>query len=237
MEASGRRDATINGGGTISAGTYEDVTINGAGTVAGDIVCTTLRLNGAGTVEGDVKAASVVVAGSASFAGSVQTTEMSVSGDAGVRGGLGVGRLTVRGNLRVDGGVAANEIDLKGVLRGGSSVTTGTLTGEGAVETALLKAETVDLAVYGTSQVECLEATKVTLRAPGSLADIVAIFKANEFKADRIRATEAWLENTVASMVSVGNVTVGAGSRIGLVHHSGTYARQGNAQVTEERKA
>ena len=35
-----RNDITINGGGTVAAGTYENVTINGTGTVSGDVVCT-----------------------------------------------------------------------------------------------------------------------------------------------------------------------------------------------------
>lgn len=232
-----RNDITINGGGTVAAGSYENVTVNGGGTIGGDLVCTTLRINGAATCQGSVKAATLSVNGSGTFNGSVQAGEMNVNGDASVRAGLGVRTLTLRGNLTVEGGIAAHEIDLRGYLRTPGDITADLVRGEGAIEAADLTCETLDLGVYGPSVVRNVQATRVTLRAPRSFAEVFMFFTTKEFKAESIRANEVWLEHTVASTVSAGNATIGAGSRIGLVHYSGTYAKRDDAQVAEERKA
>lgn len=238
MTDGGRNDITINGGGTVAGGTYETVTVNGGGTVTGDIVCTMLRINGAATCQGAVKAATLNVNGAGTFNGVVQAGEMSVNGDAGVRGGLGVRSLTVRGTLNVDGGIAANEIDLRGRIKTPGDITAeGTLRGEGAIEARDIKAENVDLGVAGPSKARNIEATRVTLRSPSDLGGMFAFFTTKEFRVETIRASEVWLEYTVASTVSAGNATIGTGSRIGLVHYSGSFAKGGDAQVTEERKA
>lgn len=232
-----RNDITINGGGTVAAGTYETVTINGGGTVSGDIVCTTLRINGAATCQGAVKAATLAVNGTGTFNGSVQAGEMSVNGDASVRAGLGVRTLSLRGNLTVDGGIAAHEIDLRGYLRTPGDITADLVRGEGALEARDLTCETLDMGVYGPSVVRNVSASRVTLRSPRSFAEFFTFFTTKEFKAETIRASEVWLEHTVAGTVSAGNATIGAGSRIGLVHYSGAYSKRDDAQVAEERKA
>lgn len=236
MEDTTRNDVTVNGGGTIAPGTYENVTINGGGTVTGDVVCTALRVNGLGTLKGTVKAATLSVNGTGTFEGAVQAGEMVVNGDASVRAGLGVTRLELRGNLNVDGGIAAGDIELKGVLKAGGDLTLQTLRGEGTVEAQQVKADSFDLAVYGPSRVRSVEANRVTLRAPGSFADVFMFFTEKAFTAETIRASEVWLEHTVANIVSAGNAIVGRESRIGLVQYSGTYSARDGALVTEARK-
>lgn len=238
MTDGARQDITINGGGTVAAGSYETVTINGGGTVTGDIVCTALRINGATTCQGSVKAGSISVNGSGTFNGAVQAGEMSVNGDSSIRGGLGVRALTIRGTLSVDGGVAANAIDMRGRLRTpGDVAVDGAFGGEGAIEARDVKAATIDLGVAGSSVVRNVEADRVTLRSPSDVGSFFAMFTSKEFRAESIRAGEVWLEHTVASVVSAGNATLGTGSRIGLVHYSGTFAKGSDAQVAEERKA
>lgn len=238
MSDGGRSDITINGGGTVAAGTYENVTVNGGGTVSGDIVCTTLRINGAATVNGSVKAATLNVNGSGTFNGPVQVGEMSANGDASVRGGLGVRVLTVRGNLTVDGGIAAGEIDLRGRIKTPADITAEkAVRGEGAVEARDVTAESVDLGVAGPSSVRKVEAQRVTLRSPSDLGGVFALFTTKEFKAETVRASEVWLEHAVVNTVSAGNATIGTGSRIGLVHYSGTFAKGSDALIGEERKA
>lgn len=237
MSEHARNDVTVNGGGTIAAGTYENVTINGGGTVSGDLTCTTLRVNGVGTCQGSVKAATITVNGSGTFNGPVQAGEFTVNGDASVRAGVGANRLFVRGNLTADGGIAARETDLKGRLRTRGDITGDAFRGEGAVEAEAVRVETLDLAVYGPSRVQSVEAKRVTLRAPSSLADVFMFFTDNRFTAESIRAGEVWVEYATANVVSAGNATVGRESRIGLVHYSGTYSQVDNAQVTEARKA
>jgi cytoskeletal protein CcmA (bactofilin family) len=237
MSESARNDVTVNGGGTIAAGAYENVTINGAGTITGDITCTSLRVNGVGTCRGAVKAAKVNTNGTTTFEGPVQVSELTVNGDASIRAGLGVGTLVLRGNLSVDGGINAREIDVKGALRAGGDVTADVFRGEGTVVAGDVHVETFDLAVYGSSKVAHLEAERAVLRAPGSLAEMLMFFSEKQFIAETIRAREAWLEHTVANVVSAGNVTVGRASRIGLVHYSGTYSQVDNALVSEARKA
>lgn len=232
-----RRDMTVNGGGTVPAGTYEVVTINGGGTISGDITCTTLRINGAASCDGAVKAAAVTVNGAATFNGLVHVTEMSINGQTTVRGGLGVGRLSVKGSLSVDGGVGAREIDLRGILRTDGDITAESITGEGAFSARNVTSASVDFAVYGQSTVSALEGSRIVLRSPRSFAELFSVFTTNSFNADSIRASEVWLENTVAGVVAAGNATIGDDCRIGLVHYSGTYEKRGNAQVTEERPA
>jgi cytoskeletal protein CcmA (bactofilin family) len=236
MADQARNDITINGGGSIAGGSYETVTINGGGNVSGDLVCTALRINGMGSCAGQVKTASLSVNGTGSFQGAVQAGEMSVNGDASVRAGLGVNQLSVRGNLTVDGGIAMREIDLKGVVRAQGDITGEALRGEGRLEAGNVKVDTVDLAVYGPSRLTSIEAARITLRSPGSLAEILAMFTNNSVTLERMRAGEIWAELTVANVVSAGNITVGKDSRIGLVEYSGTYSAQDGAKVTEARK-
>lgn len=230
-----RNDITVNGGGTIAGGTYENVTINGGGTVTGDLVCTALRVNGMGTCHGSVKAATIAVNGTGTFGGAVQTGELTVNGDASVRAGLGVNTLTVRGNLTVDGGVAARAVELKGFARIAGDFSLEDLRGEGALEALKVTANSFDLAVYGASKVTSLEATRVVLRAPGSLGGLM-FFTDKRFTAESIRANEVWAENTTATVVSAGNATIGKESRIGLVQYSGAYSAVDNAAVTEARQ-
>lgn len=237
MASETRNDITVNGGGTIAAGSYEDVTINGSGTVTGDLVCTTLRINGAGTCAGTVKAATVAINGTATFESSVQVGDLAINGTANVRAGLGAGTLTVRGNLAVDGGVAVNNLELKGFLRTDGDITGTSIISEGAIEAQDIHAETVDLTVYGTSTVRNVDATRVTLRRPGGLGEFVGWFKENRLNAGTVRAREVWAENTTANVISAGNATIGRESRIGLVLYSGTCSVVDGAQVTESRKA
>ncbi len=229
-------DVTVNGGGTIAEGSYGSVTINGAGTVTGDLVCTTLKINGAATFNGDVKAATIGVNGSGTFNRAVQVSDLNVNGDATVRGGLGVTSLAVRGNLKVEGGIAAVDIDIRGLLKTLGDITCETLHGEGSLTAVNVNARSVDMGVYGTSRLGHLEAERVTIRVPNSFAEVIRMFTRKEFNAESIRAREAFLEDTVANVVSAGNVTVGQNSRIGLVQYSGAYATQGNAAVTEARQ-
>ncbi|HSK46730.1 MAG TPA: hypothetical protein VLA05_01850 [Coriobacteriia bacterium] len=237
MADGARNDITVNGGGTIAPGTYENVTINGGGTVTGDLVCTALRINGAGTCQGSVKAAVLTVNGTGNFSGPVQAVDMSVYGNSNVRAGLGVGRLSVRGNLSIDGGVALHELDLKGVMRADGDLSARTVRGEGTIEAHDVKADSFDFAIYGSSKVRNLEADRVTLRSPGSFADVFMFFTEKRFTAETIRASEVWAEYTTANVVSAGNATIGRESRIGLVNYSGTCSVVDNAQVTESRKA
>lgn len=231
-----RNDITVNGGGTIAPGTYETVTINGGGTVTGDLTCTALRINGMGTCSGSVKAGSIAVNGTGTFNSSVQASELSINGDASVRGGLGVSRLTVRGNLSVDGGLNLRELELKGVLRTRGNLTAESVRAEGTLDALDVTADSFDLAVYGPSKVRSLDAGRVTLRSGGSFADVFMFFADKTFTAETIRGSEVWAEQTVANVVSAGNATIGKNSRIGLVHYSGSYSTQDNAQVTEARK-
>jgi cytoskeletal protein CcmA (bactofilin family) len=237
MAGEARRDVTVNGAGTVAAGHYENVTVNGGGTITGELVCTALRINGAGTCNGPVKAATISVNGSATFDEPVQVGEMTVNGQATIRGGLGVSQLVLKGSLTAEGGVAAHDIDLKGMLRTAGDVTTTTFRGEGALEAGAVKAEQFDLTVYGSSKVRTLEATRATLRAPGSLGAFIGLFTDTRFNAESIRASEVWAEHTVADVVSAGNATIGRESRIGTLVYSGTFSAVDDAKVTESRKA
>jgi cytoskeletal protein CcmA (bactofilin family) len=236
MAETPRNDITINGGGTIAAGSYENVTINGGGTVSGDIVCTKLRINGATTLTGSVKAAAITVNGTATFNGPVQVNEMAVNGDSSLHAGLGVGSLIARGTLTVDAGIAARDIEAKGVLRVRGDVSTGTFRGEGTLEAEAVTADTFDLMVYGPSKVKSIEAARVTVRAPGSLAAVI-FWAEKRLTAESIRASEVWAEHTSANLVSAGNATIGRESRVGLVQYSGTYSAVDDAVVTEAVKA
>jgi cytoskeletal protein CcmA (bactofilin family) len=231
-----RNDVTVNGAGTVAPGTYENVTINGGGTVTGELVCTSLRINGAGTCTGNVKAATIAINGSGTFDAPVQVGTMTVNGSASVRGGLGVSRLSVRGSLTAEGGVAAHDVDLKGMLRTAGNVTTGTLRGEGGLEAVDVNADAFDLTVYGPSRVRALEASRVTLRSPGSLGAFIGLFTDKRFTAQSIRASEVWAECTTADVVSAGNATIGRESKVGLVAYSGTCSVVDGAEVTESRK-
>jgi len=231
-----RNDITVNGGGTIAAGTYEVVTINGGGTVTGDLVCTTLKVNGMGTCKGSVKAATISVNGTGTFEGPVQAGDLTVNGDASVRAGLGVNNLVVKGNLTVDAGVAARSVEVKGFARIAGDLTADEVRGEGALEARDVKVTGgFDLSVYGASKVKSLDAARVVLRAPGSFGAMM-FFTEKRFTAESIRGTEVWAEHTSANVVSAGNATIGRESRIGLVQYTGTYALVDNGVVTEARK-
>ena len=236
MNETPRSDVTINGGGSVAAGTYETVTINGGGTITGDIICTALKINGAGTCRGSVQAGTVFVNGTATVDGSVQANEMTVNGDATVRAGIGVGRLVARGNLVADVGIAAHSVELTGVIRCSGDLKADTLRAEGALSASHVAVESFDLAAYGASKITSIEAQRVVVRAPGSLADVLMFFTDKELTAETIRASEVWLEHTVANVVSAGNATVGRDSRIGLVQYSGSYTLADNGLVSEARR-
>lgn len=237
MVDQGRSDITVNGGGTIPAGTYETVTVNGGGTVQGELVCTTLRINGAATCTGDVKAATVYINGSGTFNGHLQALDLTVNGDCGVRGGVGAGTINVRGNVNVDAGVNANVLDLRGFVRTRGDLAIDEIKGDGALEAVNVRCTSLDLGVYGPSDVKSVDGERVILRPPGSFADVFMFFARKEFRAETITASEVWLSNTAANVVNAGNATLGDGCRIGLVHYSGALLKQPGAVVTEERRA
>ena len=163
-----------------------------------------LRVNGVATCVGSVKAATVNVNGTGTFQGPVQVSEMSVNGDASVRAGLGVGNLVVRGNLTVDGGVAARDIELKGVMRVRGDLTTGSLRGEGTLEAGAIRADSFDSWSTVPRRSKSVEASRVTLRAPGSLAAAVMFWADKRFTVESIRASEVWAEHTSANVISAG---------------------------------
>ncbi|MCM3749218.1 hypothetical protein M3223_17815 [Paenibacillus pasadenensis] len=233
------RYVRLTGDASIAGGSYERVTITGDSTIHGNTDCSRLEVTGSlnvygrltavksavtGTVEAESLAGGVFrITGELTVREEVVLEELRMSGKAYARDSLRAG------SIRLNGDMEAITCDAETVMIRGMARVSGQL-----------RAEDMELKLYGDSRIGQLTAGSIRVSRPGAAWRLLGLFfrpsSSAMLEAGIIEGDVVELEHTRADIVRGGRVFIGEGCEIGTVEYSGELTVLSDAKVGERIK-
>ncbi len=226
MEERERADLNINGLGSASGGDFRHVNIEGVGRVDGDLSCESFRLNGMGTVKGTIHTAGLFdMNGKLTGYGEIEASKVLMNGHASLHGRL-------RGEV----------VELIGIVKVHGDCEAERFIGDGGFTIGgLLNAGTVDIQLYGRTQIGEIGGDRISVRKSERkdwsrlLAWVVPIFQ-TQLRASAIEGDAVELEMTTAGIVRGNRVVIGPGCKIGRVEYRDELIVHPNAEIGEQAR-
>lgn len=222
----------ISGSGTVSGNPVRTGEFKAAGSarVQGPLEAKVARVSGSCSFEGDVTVEEFRCSGSARILGRLKAQEVEASGSLHVEGGLEAEEVMASGSLHVGGNVRAEEISASGSLQVKGGVSAEEFHSSGSIRIdGELRAEEVHIDLAGTSKIAAIEASEITVKAPGGFVRF-----RGDLTADRIVGEEVELEATNATFVKGNEVRIGPHCRIDVVEAKELVVHQ-SSEVRERR--
>lgn len=233
------RDLSVSGAGSVGGGKYNDVKISGAGDVNGDIECNYFKSSGASDVKGNVKAKIVEVSGASDIKGNVEAEEITVSGASHIKGDVTTKKINVSGASDIKGNLHAEEVEVKGAVDIKGDCEAENFYARGCFDIGgLLNAGNINVEIFRRCRVREIGGEKIEVRkGSGSFfGRVLEIFSSGDrLTTSIIEGDEIYLENTNATIVRGGNVTIGPNCNIETVEYRNSINVDNSSKVNSKK--
>ena len=233
------RNLSVSGAGSVAGGKYNEVKISGAGDVNGDIECNYFKSSGASDVKGNVKAKIIQISGASDIKGNIEAEEMTVSGSSDIKGDVTTKKIKVSGASDIKGTLHAEEVEVRGAVDIKGDCDAENFYARGCFEIGgLLNAGSINVEIFRRCRVREIGGEKIDVRkGSGSfLGKVIGIFSTGDrLITSIIEGDEIYLENTTATIVRGGNVTIGPNCSIGTVEYRNSINVDNSSKVNSKK--